>query len=324
MSRTTGYVFDERCMWHDQGSISWSKWIEPGEHWENVDTKRRIHNLLNATGMISNLKQLKGRFATRDEIERFHTLSYVAAIKQQSDTTGATMAASDSELNFAKGGFEIALLGAGCVLAAVEALLIERSITNAYCLVRPPGHHAEANRGCGFCMFNNVVVAAHHARVITEQRVKRIAVIDYDVHHGNGTQDGFWNDENALLISLHQDSNYPIGTGRVSEVGGVKSPDGTSNSIINVPLPPGSGTGAYEYSFHRVVVPALRRFKPDLIFVSSGFDASFADPLGAMILGSDCYAFMTEEIMKVADGRSCCYVSVRRSVLSVCSYLLIF
>jgi len=302
MSRTTGYVFDEKCMWHNQGSISWSKWIEPGEHWENVDTKRRINNLLNATGMVSNLKHLRSRFATREEIERFHTPSYITSIKEQSDTTGASV--GESELNFAKGGYEVALLGAGCVLAAVEALLIEKSISNAYCLVRPPGHHAEADRGCGFCIFNNVVVSAYHAREITNHKIKRIAVVDYDVHHGNGTQDAFWNDENALLISLHQDSNYPIGTGLVSEVGGVESADGTGNSIINIPLPPGSGSGAYEYAFGRVVIPALRRFKPDMIFVSSGFDASFADPLGAMMLSSDTYAFMTEELMKAADGKS--------------------
>lgn len=303
-SNITGYVFDERCMWHDTGSITWSKWIEPGQHWENVETKRRIHSLLTATGMVDNLKAVKSRHATREEIERFHTKSYVTAIKKMSDATGCDL--SEMELNFAKGGYEVALLSAGCVLAVVEALLIERSITNAYCLVRPPGHHAEANRGNGFCVFNNVVIGAYHAREITknsDKEILRVAVVDFDVHHGNGTQDAFWNDENALLISLHQDSNYPIGTGRVNEVGGVESPDGSANSIINIPLPPGSGAGAYEYSFKRVVLPALHRFKPDIIFVSSGFDASFADPLGAMILSSDTYAFMTEQLMKAADGK---------------------
>lgn len=294
-SRITGYIFDELCMWHDAGSVSYYKYIEPGEPWEHVDTKRRINNLLYATGMIHNLKLIKSRYANRNEIERFHTSRYIDEIISKSNDNGGVVGNIEDQVRFAKGGYEIALLGVGCVLAAIEALLIEKTITNAYCLVRPPGHHAIRDCGMGFCIFNNIVLAGYHARVITNNKINRIAVVDYDVHHGNGTQEAFWDDENALLICIHQDSNYPIGTGTLNEIG-------NKNNIINIPLPPGSGDGAYEYTFNRVVIPALYRFKPDIILVSSGFDASYADPLSAMMLSSNCYGFMTEQLMKAADG----------------------
>ena len=299
MSRVTGYVFEELCMWHDAGSIAWSKFVEPGEAWENPHTKRRIHNLLCTTGMINNLRQIKGRYATRDEILRFHTARYVDSIKAKSDENGGVVGNDSDHVRFAKGGYEIALLSAGGLLSAVEELLIKRSITNAYCLIRPPGHHAVSDCGMGFCIFNNVVLAAYHARSITSGACKRIAVVDYDVHHGNGTQEAFWNDTDAMLISLHQDNNYPQGTGSLMETGGLSKSE--TQNIINIPLPPGSGSGAYTYAFDRVVIPALYRFKPDLILVSSGFDASFADPLAAMILSSEAFGSMTASLVKAAD-----------------------
>ena len=216
MNRTTGYVFEELCMWYDQGNLSAGRYLEPCQQAELVDTKRRIHNLLAVTGMIDNLKRVKGRYAKKDEILRFHTSRYVESVKAMSNDNGGTLGIGDESITFAKGAYEIALQSAGGMLAAVEALLIEQSITNAYCLIRPPGHHAQADCGMGFCVFNNVVLGCLHARAITADKppssqIKRVAVVDYDVHHGNGTQEAFWNDDEALLISLHQDSNYPLG-----------------------------------------------------------------------------------------------------------------
>jgi len=149
----------------------------------------------------------------------------------------------------------------------------------------------------GFCIFNNVVIAAMHAKSLGLQR---IAIIDYDVHHGNGTQDAFWDDPNTLFISIHQDNNYPIGTGSIDELGG----DGAIGTTINIPMPPGSGSGAYQYAFDRVIIPVLHRFQPDMIFVSSGFDASFADPLGAQMLSSEDFAIFTRKLMDVANTYS--------------------
>jgi acetoin utilization deacetylase AcuC-like enzyme len=148
----------------------------------------------------------------------------------------------------------------------------------------------------GFCIFNNVVIAALHARTLNAG-IQRIAIVDYDVHHGNGTQDAFWNDPEALFISIHQDNNYPQGMGFISETGGA----GAEGTTINIPLPPGSGTGAYYYTFNQVVIPALKKFRPDLILVSSGFDASYADPLGSMMLSSEAFGSIANQLIEAAD-----------------------
>lgn len=180
-------------------------------------------------------------------------------------------------------------------MAAVEAV-IRGTVRNAYCLVRPPGHHATKNLGMGFCIFNNVALAALHARQF-DSSIRRIAIVDYDVHHGNGTQDAFWDDNECLFISLHQDSNYPVRSGAMEAIGG----PGAEHTNINIPMHPGSGRGAYQYAFSKVVIPALERFKPDLILVSSGFDASFTDPLGSMLLTSESYREFTRQLMDVAE-----------------------
>lgn len=172
-------------------------------------------------------------------------------------------------------------------------------VDNAYCLVRPPGHHACRDHGMGFCIFNNIVIAAHYARKL-EVGVQRIAIVDYDVHHGNGTEEAFWDDPETLFISLHQDNNYPANCGRIVDLGGPAA----LKSTINIPLPPGSGDGAYAYAFEKVVLPALRRFKPDLILVSSGFDGSYMDPLGRMMISSEGFGKLAQSLLDVAD--ECC------------------
>ena len=289
-ARSTGYVFSERYMWHDPGSISFSKWVEPGETWENVSTKRRIHSLLCVSGAINELESLVPRMATKEEITRFHTSQYhdriVAESKRDGGGDGGELA------RFAQGGYEIAALSAGGILTAIEAIH-DGKIRNAYCLVRPPGHHAIADKGMGFCIFNNIALGALHAKSLG---MKKVAIVDYDVHHGNGTQDAFWNDPDVLFVSLHQDNNYPIQTGSLAEIGG---PDATG-STINLPMPPGSGTGAYDYAFDTVVIPALLRFKPDIILVSSGFDASDADPLGSMMLSSEAFGSFAKKMSDTA------------------------
>ena len=291
--RRTGYVFEELYLWHDPGSISYNnKWIQPGEAWESKDTKSRFHSLLCVSGMMSKLVQVAARTATRSELCRFHTESYHDRIVAESLHRGGD---GGDVAQFGAGGYEIAALSAGGVLAAVEAV-VQGRIDNAYCLVRPPGHHALADVGMGFCLFNNIALAAMHARTLGTG-IRKIAIVDYDVHHGNGTQAAFWDDPDALFISLHQDNNYPRGNGSIEETGGAGAPGTT----INVPLPPGTGMGAYQYCFERVVVPALKRFQPDMIFVSSGYDASYADPLGSMMLSSESFRMMASKLQESAD-----------------------
>jgi acetoin utilization deacetylase AcuC-like enzyme len=294
----TGFVWDERYMWHDPGNGTLDQtsggWIEPGTFAENPESKRRMRNLIEASGLLDELAMIKPRPATPAEIERVHAPDYVARIRDLSAGFGGDAGESTP---FHTGSYEIALLAAGGVISAVDAV-IDGAVDNAYALVRPPGHHAERARGRGFCIFGNCAIAARHA--LAARGLTRVAIIDWDVHHGNGTQDAFYDDRRALTVSIHAENQYPPGRGSPTE-------NGAGNGVgtaINVPLPHGSGVGAYLYAFDQVVVPALRAYSPELILVASGLDASALDPLGRMLLHSDAYREMTQLMLDVAGELS--------------------
>jgi acetoin utilization deacetylase AcuC-like enzyme len=292
---TTGWVSHELYMWHDTGRATSPtrdrRWIQAWDHYENPETKRRFRNLVEVAGLFDDLVSLKPRAATLEEILRFHTPDYVESIRQMSEGTGGD---AGEGTPFSEGAFEIALLSAGGTITAVDAVLDGR-VRNAYALVRPPGHHAEAGIGRGFCIFGNVAVAVHHARAA--RGLGRVATVDWDVHHGNGTEKAFYDDPNVLTISIHQDNWYPPDSGAMADVG-----RGAGEGYnINIPLPPGSGHGAYLATFERVVMPALRAFRPELIVVPSGFDGGMYDPLGRMMAYSETYREMTRMLMTVAD-----------------------
>lgn len=294
----TGFLSHERYFWHDTRSaglfLPAGGAIEPDEHPENPRTKRRFRNLLEVSGLLEQLVPLAPRAATEAEIVRFHDAAYVARVRELSAAGGGDA----GELTpFGPGSYEIALLSAGGVIAAVDAVFAGR-VRNVYALVRPPGHHAERDRGRGFCLFGNVAIAAMHARAT--HGLSRIAVVDWDVHHGNGTQQAFWSDPSVLTISLHQDRYYPQETGAASEVG-----EGAGRGFnLNVPLPPGCGAGAYRAAMERVVLPALRAYRPELVIVASGFDGGVTDPLGRMLLHSRSYREMTRDLVKLAEDVS--------------------
>ena len=211
---------------------------------------------------------------------------------QSNDPRGGDM--GDGHSPFAQGGYDIARWAAGGTIAAVSSVVTNK-VTNAYSLVRPPGHHATPSSGMGFCMFSNIPIAIKHAR--ENHDLGRVVVVDWDVHHGNGTEASFLEDPNVLTISIHQDGNFPPDTGKVTDRG-----EGNGfGSSINIPLPPGSGNGAYQYAMDKVVLPAIRKFRPELIIVASGFDSSNNDPLGRMLLTSGSYAEMTKKLMDVSN-----------------------
>ena len=296
----TGFVWHELYMWHDTGTYagvlpSGNGILEPEENTENTATKRRIKNLLDVAGLTDQLVPIKPRRATDDELLTVHTTDYIAAIKQMSAGAGgdARMDTPYGHTPFGPGGFDIAALAAGGVIAAVDAVL-DGHVKNAYALVRPIGHHAEPDRGLGFCMFNNGAIAARHA--MRKRGIGRVAFVDWDVHHGNGAQRIFWSDSDVLTISIHQDRVFPPGSGLLSEIGDCAG----KGYNLNIPLPPGSGTGAYLAAFERVIVPALRRFKPDLIIAPCGFDGGAFDTLGRMMLHSECFREITRVVMAAA------------------------
>ena len=297
----TGFVFHELYMWHNTGNfagvVPFGNPVQPYEHAENPETKRRMRNLLDVSGLLGQLVDIKARQATDEEILRFHTREHLENIR-----------AKNAEINtdagvvtpMGRGSFVIAKLAAGGVIEAVDAVL-DGTVSNAYALVRPPGHHAMPDLAMGFCIFGNAALAALHAFEV--RKVGRIALVDWDVHHGNGTQAAFWEDPRALTISIHQDNCFPPDSGAMTDIGA-----GAGEGFnINIPLPPGSGVGAYEATYDRVVLPAPRAFRPDLIIVPSGFDAGAHDPLGRQMMTSAGYRSLTQKLQSVAnevcDGR---------------------
>ena len=231
------------------------------------------------------------RSATPEQLARVHDPDYVRRI---ADTAGRSRAL-DPDTYTSPESFEIACLAAGAAIDAVERVM-SGAHRAAMALVRPPGHHAERDRAMGFCLFNNVAVAAAHARA---GGARKVAIVDYDVHHGNGTQHIFERDAGVLYISTHQYPYYP-GTGAADEIG----IEGGRGYTVNVPIAAGAVDEDYQLVFSKVIVPILLQFEPELVIVSAGFDAHERDPLGGMRLSTAAFAAMTAELRRVAD--ECC------------------
>lgn len=263
-------------------------------HPERPARLQAIWDALQAAPLDGNVSWQTPSPATLDQVRRVHAERLIIEVRELA-SRGGGMIGLDTVVS--RRSFDAALLSAG---AAVQAALLawDRPGWRAFALGRPPGHHATTDEAMGFCLFNNVAIAAR--AVIAERHAQRVAIVDVDVHHGNGTQEIFWNDPRVLFCSLHQFPLYP-GTGRAEEVGAV---DGLGQ-IINVPLPPGCGDVAYRRAFARVVEPAVRRFRPEIILVSAGFDAHWADAFQTegtrMRLSTSGYVAMIRSLASLAD-----------------------
>jgi acetoin utilization deacetylase AcuC-like enzyme len=292
---TTGLVWHERYMWHMTGMAAGSMpaggYVEPDlMHVESPPAKRRLRNLLEVTGLLDHLHPIRPRLATLEEVLRIHTPGYIERLSAASE---AGYGDGGDFAPIGKDSYPIALLSAGGCIAAADAIL-DGTVRNAYALVRPPGHHAERDRGRGFCLLANAPIAIEHLR---RRSLGRIAMVDWDVHHGNGAQWIYYDDPDVLTISLHQDGNYPGDSGTLAENGEGRG----EGANINIPLPPGSGHGAYVAAIERVALPALGRFRPDMIIVPSGFDGCAFDPLGRQMAMSGTFREMTRLLMDAAD-----------------------
>lgn len=295
---STGFYWDEQCFWHGGGNyaqmLPLGGLVQPlaaGGLPENPETKRRLKNLMDVTGLLAELDVRSAPSVTQEQLLRVHPESYLTEFKRQSDAGGGELG---RRTPFLVGGYEIATKSAGLATAAITEVAQGR-LSNAYALSRPPGHHCLPDFPNGFCLFNNIALGIEE--VFARRDANRIAVLDWDVHHGNGTEAIFYDRADVLTISIHQERNYPLDTGEFADNG---SGDG-DGANINIPLPPGCGHAAYIETMERIVLPALREFRPDLIVVACGLDASAFDPLGHMLCTAETFGDMTRMVMAVAS-----------------------
>ena len=280
--RTTGLVSDPRFQRHDPGA----------GHPERPDRLRALDKLFELSP-YRELSRIAARAATEEEIERVHTHDLMQAV---SASAGRPLTRFDADTVACSDSFEAARLAAGATIELVEAVLNGR-VDNGFAALRPPGHHAEHDRAMGFCLFNNVAVAARHLRA--KRGLERVLIFDWDVHHGNGTQHSFYADSSVLYASLHQYPFYP-GTGSVDEIGtGVGA-----GFTVNMPMQAGWGMDPYAAALRECFLPIARAFSPQFVLVSAGFDAHRDDPLASMQLDASAFAEMTNALVGLAD--ECC------------------
>jgi len=283
MSKNTGIVKDWRYLQHD---------TDIG-HPETPQRLVSIYEMLDNPDMAWKFIGIDARQAARAELERVHRPAYIDAV---ASTAGRSMSMLDADTVASPESYDIARLAAGGVMNAIDAV-IYREADNVFALVRPPGHHAQAERAAGFCIFNNIAIGARHAMAL--HKMERILIVDWDLHHGNGTQDIFYEDRKVLFFSTHQFPYYP-GTGAMGEMGRGEGLGYT----INVPLRPGADDAFYVRIFQDILSPVALAFKPEIILVSAGFDTYFGDPLGEMKVTPEGFAALTRILINLADACS--------------------
>jgi acetoin utilization deacetylase AcuC-like enzyme len=283
LSKKTGIVKDNRYLQHSAGFA----------HPESPERLAAIYEMLDNPLMSWKFTHIDAREASHKEIETIHSPSYVEFI---ASTAGKRSVYLDPDTATSPETYEIAKLAVGGVCNAIDGVM-NGTVDNSFALVRPPGHHAEKDTAAGFCVFNNIAIGAMHA--ILKYNLKRILIIDWDLHHGNGTQHSFYGDQRVLYFSTHQYPYYP-GTGSLQETGRGQGEYYT----INIPLSTGAGDAEFVKIFRKILQPVAMEFKPELVLLSAGFDTYFQDPLGGMRVTPDGFAAMTRILLNIADA--CC------------------
>jgi acetoin utilization deacetylase AcuC-like enzyme len=288
---STGLVYSTEYLKHET----------PPGHPESPRRAEVVAKGFEEAGLMQKVVRLEARKAAREDILRCHDADYFEVAKRDVESGKADLSTGDT--NISRDSFEIALLAAGGICAAVDAV-VTKKVQHAFCVVRPPGHHATPVKGMGFCLFNNIAVGARYAQA--KHKIGKVLIADWDVHHGNGTQDIFYSDGSVLFFDTHQSPWYP-GTGDETERGTGKG----LGCIVNNPFPAGAGRKEVLGVFESKLVEAARKFKPDLIMLSAGFDSRLGDPLGHFRLTDEDYVDLTKVILHIAkehaEGR---FVSV--------------
>ena len=277
---STALIADPLCKSHDTG---------PG----HPETARRFDAVLNAlqqSGLTGKLVKRDPRALVRDDLLLVHEAKYLQLAEEEIRQGNAQMSTGDT--NISARSWEAALIAAGSACAAIDAVL-DGKMQRAFCLVRPPGHHASAARGMGFCVLNNVALAARHAQ--RRHGIGKVLIVDWDVHHGNGTQDIFYEDGSVFFFSTHQFPWYP-GTGRAEEIG--RGPG--KGTTLNCPLPAMSGRTEILGAFENQLLPRMQQFRPELVLISAGFDSRAGDPLGHFLLTDEDFAELTGLVCRIA------------------------
>ena len=293
----TGFFTDERCFWHSGGNYAFMTpvggLVQPPAGSglpENPETKRRLKNLIDVSGLAAELHVSSAPESSREDLLRVHPKQFLDQFKALSDAGGGE---SGVRAPFGPGGYEIASLSAGLAKGALFAVL-DGELKNAYSLSRPPGHHCTRDWQNGFCLLSNISIAVEAA--FAEKKAARIAVLDWDVHHGNGTESIFYDRADVLTVSIHQERNYPSDTGFFNARG-----EGAGEKAnLNIPLPPGTGHVGYLAAMERLALPAIRAFQPDALIIACGFDAAAFDPLGRMMATVETFEAMTHQVMELA------------------------
>jgi acetoin utilization deacetylase AcuC-like enzyme len=275
---TTAFITHAECLKHDMGA----------HHPERPARLTAIEDQLIASGVGQYLTRYEAPLATDEQLARVHPLDYVRAIRDAAPHSGTVHLDPDTAMN--PWTLQAALRAAGAAVLAVD-LVLEKKVSSAFCAVRPPGHHACRARPMGFCIFNNVAVAARHAQ--HAHGLERVAIIDFDVHHGNGTEEIFEGDEAVLMASTFQHPFYPY-----------SGADNPASNMVNVPLPAGAGAKEFRQAVTSEWLPALHAFKPELVLFSAGFDAHTEDDMAMLRFSDADYAWVTEQLKAVADKHS--------------------
>ncbi|WP_071672572.1 class II histone deacetylase [Nioella nitratireducens] len=300
----TGFFWDERCFWHSGGNYAQmlhvGGLVQPTASAtlpENPETKRRLKNLMDVTGLLAALDVRSAPMVTDEDMLRVHPESYLTRFRDMAAAGGGELGLRTP---FGPDGYDIARVSAGLAKAALFAVL-EGEMDNAYALSRPPGHHCLPDMPNGFCLLANIPIAIEAA--FESGLADRVAVLDWDVHHGNGTEAIYYDRQDVLTISVHQERNYPLDTGDFADRGSGRG----SGYNLNIPLPPGAGHKTYIETVERLVIPALADYGPDVIIVASGYDAAAMDPLGRMLASVETFRVMTTMIKEAAtqlcDGK---------------------